>query len=91
MGKFKFKVNDEIYKPKGYKFGGTIVSVFKTTAGENRVVAELDDNGMLHIFSESQLELRKNCKHKFVHGMLSGIHVSICEICDKKIWDDGLA
>ena len=45
------------YKPKGYKFPGTIVSVFETTAGEVRLVAELDHLKMLHIFNETQLEL----------------------------------
>jgi hypothetical protein len=53
----KFKVGDRVHKPNGYTFIGTIVSVFTTTAGEIRVVAELHNNGMLHIFSESQLEI----------------------------------
>ena len=53
----KFKIGDKIYKPNGYKFSGIVVSVFKTTSGETRIVAELENNGMLHIFSESQLEL----------------------------------
>lgn len=60
MSEFKFKVGDRVYKPKGYKFPGVVVSVFETTSGEKRVVAELDDNGMLHIFAESQLELRES-------------------------------
>lgn len=60
MSEFKFKIGDKVFKPKGYKFPGTVVSVFLTTAGEKRVVAELEDNGMLHIFAESQLELREN-------------------------------
>lgn len=54
----KFKLGDKVYKPNGYKFPGTVVAVFKTTSGNIRVVAELEDNGMLHIFSENQLELR---------------------------------
>lgn len=53
----KFKVGDLICKPRGYKFDGIVVAVFKNTAGEVRIVAELIDNGMLHIFSESQLAL----------------------------------
>ena len=56
---YKFKIGDKVYKPKGYKFPGTVVSVFRTTSDEIRVVAELEDNGMLHIFSESQLELQE--------------------------------
>lgn len=52
----KFKVGDRAYKPKGYKFPCTIVSIFNTTSGEVRIVGEMVDNGMLHIFSESQLE-----------------------------------
>jgi hypothetical protein len=32
-------------------------------SGETRIVAELIDNGMLHIFSESQLELDNDKKN----------------------------
>ena len=53
----KFKVGDKVYKPKGYQFPGIVVSIFQTTKGETRIVAEMRDNGMLHIFNESQLEL----------------------------------
>lgn len=53
----KFKIGDKVQKPKGYKFDGIVVAVFHNTVGEVRIVAELIDNGMLHIFSESQLEL----------------------------------
>lgn len=52
----KFKIGDKAYKPKGYKFPCTIVAVFTTTLGEIRIVAEMEDNGMLHIFNENQLE-----------------------------------
>lgn len=54
----KFKIGDKVHKPKGYKFPGIVVSVFINTSGDVRIVAEMEDNGMLHIFSESQLELR---------------------------------
>lgn len=57
---YKFEVGDKVFKPKGYKFPGTIVSIFKTTSGETRIVAEMEDNGMLHIFNENQLEKREN-------------------------------
>lgn len=53
----KFKIGDKVYKPKGYKFPGIVVSVFQTTSGETRIVAEMIDNGILHIFNETQLEL----------------------------------
>lgn len=52
----RFKVGDRVHKPKGYRFNGTVVSVFTNTSGEVRVVAEMQDNGMLHIFNEHQLE-----------------------------------
>jgi hypothetical protein len=52
----RFNVGQKAYKPKGYKFPCTIVSIFKTLSGETRIVGEMDDNGMLHIFNESQLE-----------------------------------
>ena len=51
----KFKVGDKIRKPKGYKFPGTIVSVFENTKGQTRLVAEMEDIGILHIFNEDQL------------------------------------
>ena len=53
---YKFKVGDKAYKPKGYKFPCTIVSVFETTSSQVRVVAEMDEYGLLHIFNEEQLE-----------------------------------
>jgi len=56
MENTKFKVGDRAYKPKGYKFPCTIVSVFKTINGSIRLVAEMDSYGMLHIFNENQLE-----------------------------------
>lgn len=54
----KFKVGDKVRKIKGYSFDGVIVSVFSNTKGETRLVAEMENNGMLHIFNEDQLELR---------------------------------
>ena len=56
MDKLKFEVGDKIYKPKGYKFPCTIVGVFETIAGDIRVVGEMDEYGLLHIFNENQLE-----------------------------------
>jgi hypothetical protein len=53
-----FKIGDKVKKPKGYAFDGIIVSIFENTKGELRIVAELENNGMLHIFSPTQLELR---------------------------------
>lgn len=52
----KFKIGDKAYKPKGYKFPCTIVGVFKTTDGNIRVVGEMDEFKLLHIFNEDQLE-----------------------------------
>jgi hypothetical protein len=54
------QVGDKVSKPKGYAFDGIVVAVFKNTKGDVRIVAELEGNGMLHIFSESQLELRRD-------------------------------
>jgi len=54
----KYKIGDKVCKPKGYSFDGIVVAVFANTKGEVRIVAELEGNGMLHIFSESQLEIR---------------------------------
>ena len=57
----KFKVGDKVCKQKGYTFDGEVRAIFTTINGDVRVVAELTTSnglGMLHIFSESQLELR---------------------------------
>lgn len=56
MENAKFKIGDKAWKPKGYDFPCTIVSVFETTRGEIRVVGEMAGYGLLHIFNESQLE-----------------------------------
>ncbi len=59
----KFKVGDKVCKPKGYTFDGEVRAIFTTINGDVRVVAELTTSnglGMLHIFSESQLELRND-------------------------------
>lgn len=56
----KFNIGDKVSKPKGYSFDGIVVAVFANTKGEVRIVAELEGNGMLHIFSEGQLEFRGN-------------------------------
>ena len=57
MTEYKFKEGDKAYKPKGYSFPCTVVSVFKTTKGDVRIVAEMEEHGLLHIFNEGQLEL----------------------------------
>jgi hypothetical protein len=56
MTETKFKVGDKAFKPKGYQFPCTIVSVFQTVEGKVRVVAEMDNYGLLHIFNEDQLD-----------------------------------
>lgn len=52
-----FKVGDKVDKVKGYQFPGTVVSVFITTSGETRLVVEMDNYGLLHIFNPSQLKI----------------------------------
>jgi hypothetical protein len=52
----KFKVGDKAHKPKGYKFPCTIIGVFENINGDIRVVGEMDEYGLLHIFNEEQLE-----------------------------------
>lgn len=50
----KLKIGDKVSKPKGYRFDAVVVSVFKTTTGKTRIVAENRDQ-LLHIFNEKQL------------------------------------
>jgi len=52
-----FHVGQKVYKPKGYEFPGTVVSVFQNLNGDTRLVVEHDvSRGMLHIFAPSQVE-----------------------------------
>lgn len=50
-----FKVGDKVNKKEGYKFPGVIVSIFETTAGKTRLVIEMDNYGLLHIFNPEQI------------------------------------
>ncbi len=52
----KFSIGDKVDKVKGYRFPGTVVSVFTTTEGNIRLVVEMDEYGLLHIFNEEQVE-----------------------------------
>ena len=54
----KFKVGDKVDKATGYKFPGTVVSVFHNTKGQLRYVVELEEDGLLYIFNESNLVKR---------------------------------
>ena len=49
-------MGDRAHKPKGYAFPCTIVGVFETKKGDIRIVGEMDEYGLLHIFDEDQLE-----------------------------------
>lgn len=52
-----FEVGDKVFKLKGYEFRGTVVMKGETLAGKVRYVVD-DGQGMLHIYSGSQLELQ---------------------------------
>ena len=52
-----FKIGDKVNKRMGYNFPGTVVSVFENLKGETRIVVEMDEYGLLHIFSPEQLLL----------------------------------
>lgn len=54
-----FKRDDTVQKVKGYKWPGTVVSVFQTLEGKTRVVVECtvpEVAGALHIYSPDQIE-----------------------------------
>ena len=54
----KFTVGDLVEKVGGdYTFSGQVVAVFEKISGQVRIVVE-DDRGILHIFSEKNLELK---------------------------------
>ncbi|MDR1018980.1 MAG: hypothetical protein LBM02_09810 [Lachnospiraceae bacterium] len=80
----KFKVGDKVSKPKGYSFDGTVVSVFQNGKGETRLVVELDYNGMLHIFSENQLELHHNNDYTQIINIFGEVVYTTSEGCSSK-------
>jgi len=54
------EIGDKVKKTEGYKYPGTIVSVFTNLAGDTRYVVEAtgeEYKGMLHIFNGKQIEL----------------------------------
>lgn len=55
---YKFEVGDKADKTKGYKFPCTVIAIFETLNGDVRVVGEMDEYGLLHIFNENQLSHR---------------------------------
>jgi hypothetical protein len=58
----KLKIGDRVRKRSGYEYPGFVVSVFTNRSGAVRYVVEADHpsfSGMLHIFNEEQLELRR--------------------------------
>ena len=69
----KFKVGDRAYKSKGYKFPCTIVGVFETVKGEIRIVGEMDNYGLLHIFNEQQLEHVETQIHSEKDNRIPGV------------------
>jgi len=53
----KFKLLDKVKKVGGdYTFEGIVVAVFPKLSGVIRLVVE-DDRGVLHVYSEKNLEL----------------------------------
>ena len=56
----KFKIGDKVRKRADYAHPGIVVSVLITRAGAVRYAVEADHPefaGMLHVYSEEQLEL----------------------------------
>jgi hypothetical protein len=58
-GELKMKVGDKVIKVGGsFQHTGTLVAVFQTTAGTERVVIEFDNpvSGMLHVYRPDQVK-----------------------------------
>lgn len=56
-----FRIGEKVQKKSGYKWPGTVVSVFSTLKSEIRYVVEStipEVEGALHIYSGAQLERR---------------------------------
>ena len=90
----KFQVGDKAYKPKGYDFPCTIVGVFETVGGDIRVVGEMDDYGLLHIFNEGQLEpvemVTASAEEQLIH-LLETQLVDISMMSKIELGDDVIA
>ena len=55
-----YSIGDRVNKSTGYEFPGIVVSVFLTKQSNIRYVVEHENAlGLLHIFSEAQLRIRK--------------------------------
>ena len=54
-----FAIGDKVDKLKGYRFPGTVVSIFPKLDGETRYVVEMDGFGLLHIYSAGDLVRRE--------------------------------
>lgn len=55
----KYKRGDHVIKTVGYYFDGFVVSAFTNLKGQSRYAVEMitaNGEGLIHIFSESQLE-----------------------------------
>jgi len=90
----KFQVGDKAYKPKGYDFPCTIVGVFETVGGDIRVVGEMDNYGLLHIFNEGQLEpvetITASAEEQLIH-LLETQLVDISMMSKIELGDDVIA
>lgn len=54
---FKLARGNQVWKPKGYAFEGTVVAAFVTFQGHERYVVESRlSPGLLHIFNPDQIE-----------------------------------
>lgn len=71
----EFKVGDKVSKVEGYKFDGIVVSTFETTRGENRIVVELPENGMLHIFNPKQFTPDTRNMSNVINKDLEGVFI----------------
>ena len=63
MNEYKYPIGTMVKKKTGYLYPGIVVATFEKLNGEQRYVIESlvpDVLGMLHIFSEKDLEETKN-------------------------------
>lgn len=59
-------VGDKVYKRMGYRFPGIVRAIFKTSAGETRLVVECTAEevaGLLHIYNPDQIQVTTPTVH----------------------------
>ena len=85
---YRYPIATKVQKKTGYAYPGVIVAVFNKLNGEIRYVVECtipEVEGMLHIFSEKDLELRESARTTIDKKSWEVIKNAFGELAYKKV------